>query len=387
MITEFAGLPLDDGTALVILLGLGLAVLIGVLVVFFIPVMEIARFVHPIAYVKSTGTPFVERREIYPLAEGADPGEPLAVLRARGVLGDMPPDAADLRRHLATWHMQRLATLQQAAPLSVGAFLEAAAMEFEIDTLKRAIMRKHLDSAPAGLEDELLPAGRMDPATLRRIAEAAGMEEVADIVAGAPYGRAFLDALPKYLADWRVMPLSAALDRFFYAELRQAVFRSPQSLREPLASYVGARIDRANAATVLAARVAGTCRDEVMEHLIPGGLALDLDLLEHMADAPSIPDALGVLEGTRYWPVVAPLVPAYETENDIVAIISALEASFLEYAATLGGAYPLTVGPLLEHMAGLAYERRNLHVVLTGVLTGSPPDRIKRLLIVREAAA
>jgi len=38
-------------------------------------------------------------------------------------------------------------------------------------------------------------------------------------------------------------------------------------------------------------------------------------------------------------------------------------------------------------MAGLAYERRNLHVVLTGVLTGSPPDRIKRLLIVREAAA
>ncbi|WP_214041451.1 V-type ATPase subunit [Methanoculleus sp.] len=387
MITEFAGLPLDDGTILVILLGLGLSVLIGVLVVFFIPVMEIARFVHPIAYVKSTGTPFVERGEIYPLAEAADPGELLAVLRARSVLGDMPPDAADLRRHLAAWHMQRLADLQQAAPLSVGAFIEAAAMEFEIDTLKRAIMRKHLDSAPAGLEDELLPAGRMDPAALRRIAEAAGMEEVADIVAGAPYGRAFLDALPEYLADWRVMPLSAALDRFFYAGLRQAVFRSPQSLREPLAFYVGARIDRANAATVLSAKVAGTCRDEVVEHLIPGGLALDPNLLEHMADAPSIPDALAVLEGTRYWPVVAPLVPAYETENDIVAIISALEASFLEYAAILGGAYPLTVGPLLEHMAGLAYERRNLHVVLTGVLTGVPPERIKRLLIVREAAA
>jgi vacuolar-type H+-ATPase subunit C/Vma6 len=387
MIPEIAGLPAEGGPALVILLGLGLAILIGVLVVFFIPVMEIARFVHPIAYVKSTGTPFVERREIYPLAEAGEPGELLAVLRARGILGDIPPDAADLRRHLASWHMQRLATLQQAAPLSVGAFLEAAAMEFEIDTLKRAIMRKHQDSAPAGIEEDLLPIGRMDPATLRRIAEAAGMEEVADIVAEAPYGRAFLEALPNYLADWRVMLLSAALDRYFYDGLRQAVFRTPQSLQEPLASYVGARIDRANVATVLSARVAGTCRDEVMEHLIPGGLALDLHLLEHMADAPSVPDALGILEGTAYWPVVAPLVSAYETESDIVSIISALEASFLEYASMLGGAYPLTVGPLIEYMAGLAYERRNIHAVLTGVLTGAPPERIKRLLVVRGAAA
>lgn len=386
MIVELAGLPVDDGLLLVILLGLGLSVLIGVLVVFFIPVMEIARFVHPIAYVRSTGTPFVERREIYPLAESGEPGELLAILRARDVLGDIPPDAGGYRRHLESWHMQRLATLQQAAPLSVGAFLEAATMEFEIDTLKRAIMRKHLDSAPAGIEDDLLPAGRMNPTALRRIREAAGMEEVADIVAEAPYGQAFLDALPKYLADWRVMPLVAALDRFFYAGLRQALFHSPQSLREPLASYVGARIDRANAVTVLSAKAVGTCREEVMEHLIPGGLALGLDLLEHMADAPSVPDALGILEGTAYWPVVAPLVPVYETENDIVSIISALEASFLEYAAKLGGAYPLTVGPLLEYMAGLAYERRNLHVVLTGVLTGVPPERIKRLLIVREVA-
>ncbi|MDN7023773.1 hypothetical protein FGU65_02485 [Methanoculleus sp. FWC-SCC1] len=387
MIPEIGDLPVDGGPALVVLIGLGLAVIIGVLVVLFIPVMEIARFVHPIAYVKATGTPFVERREISPLAVTGEPGELLAVLRARGLFEEVPSDAADLRLPLAAWHRRELGTLQQAAPAAIAPFLEAAMMEFEIETLKSAIMRKHLDSAPAGIVDELLPAGRMDAATLRRIAEAAGMEEVAEIIGDAPYGEAFRDALEGYLEDWRAGPLLAALDRFFYAELSRGVLRSGQQHRQPLAAYVGARIDRVNVATVLAAKATGACREEVVEHLIPAGLALEMQVLEHMAEAGSVPEAMNILEGTDYWPVLAPLIPKYETGGETTAITTALETSFLDYATMLGGAYPLTVGPLLEHMAGLAYERRNLHAALVGVLTGADPDRIRRLLVVRGAAA
>ncbi|MCC7566151.1 MAG: V-type ATPase subunit [Methanomicrobiaceae archaeon] len=387
MIPEIAGLPAGGGIAPVILLALGLGVAAAVMVVFFIPVLEIARFVHPIAYVKATGTPFVDRREIYPLAGARDPGTLLATLRARGILEDIPGDASRLARLLSAWHLQSLRALERAAPAAARPLLDALALGFEIDTLKSAIIRKHMDSAPSEIESALLPAGRVDAALLRRIAGATGMEEVAELVGEFPYGPAFRDALPRYLADWRIMPLTAALNRFYYEELGRAVLRSSRHLQGALASYVGARIDLANATAVLSAKVTGTCREEVMEYLLPGGLTLDLPVLEHMAEAPTVREALALLEGTAYRPVVAALIPAYEAESDIVPIVSALERAFLEHAAALGSAYPLTVGPIIEHLAGLEYERRNLHVALTGVLTGVPPERIEPLLTVRRGAA
>ncbi|MDI6718257.1 MAG: V-type ATPase subunit [Methanomicrobiales archaeon] len=381
----FLGLPSGEVIVLLLLVAVSLALIAALLTGALLPVLSIARFAYPIAHVKATGTPFVESGIVDSLTGSRHPDEVLNAVQRQGVdlTGIQPSDPVSLRAGIRAWQQSEFFALQASVPRGIQPFFRALALEPEIGALKGVIVRKHRGIPPDDIETAVPPVGTIDPALLRQLAAAPTMEDLVERLGRTPYGGVLEEALPRYRAENQVFPLTVALDRYFFRELSLSVQRSDRSLRATIGAYAGTRIDIANLLAVLSGKASGHCRERIQEYLVPGGRALPLDLLEHMAEAPTLLESMAFLDRTAYWEVLAPEVRGFEADPDVRGILAALDRFFLEYAASLGATDPLQAGPILEFLTALEYEARNLHVVLTGVARGMPAGRMQPLLVTR----
>ncbi|MDH7594185.1 MAG: V-type ATPase subunit [Methanomicrobiales archaeon] len=359
------------------------AIVIVFLVATLVPVFQIAGFIHAVSYVHAAGVPYVRREEVLGMAESRDLDAILESLRARGLPDeDITADPAGFRGMLRRWHAREVAALDLVSPAGIQPFIEAIQLQFETETLKGVVLRKHSRAAPEEILTEVVPFGRFDRRMLQRMAEAPGMEGFIEVLSTTPYANVLQEAFPLYSSRWSVTPLLTALDRFMNRVLRTAIGRCGGLVEAPLLLYLETRTDLTNIANAVSARANGITAEEAVDTLVHEGGSLPISLLQRMIDATNPAEGLMLLKDTPYEAFAAKIVED-ESDREFISILHAIDQYWLNFAYTLGSRFPLTAGPLLEYLIGLEAGMKNLQVLLTGIARGYGSDRIERLLVTK----
>jgi len=296
--------------------------------------------------------------------------------------GDVKLTELELVR--AEW--SALGDLGRYTPPEIEPFTRAVLAEFEVATVKhalrlwfeRTVRGRAIDDKVAYLiRDESVHAFSIDECI-----NAGSVGEVEEALADRPYLPAIRDALATVGESGSLFAVEVALDRWYYAQLREAAARLSSRDSEIALRLIGIQIDIRNVNWIVRMkRYYDLDAAGVHESIVPGGELLATGELEsaHAAERPIEP-LLSAL-GSGYSALVSRGAGEEARGAERLALLEELLRAvlFQEIRRTLGG-YPFTIGVVLAYFLLTQNEIRVLISVLNAKYYDLAPERIEELI-------
>lgn len=139
-------------------------------------------------------------------------------------------------------------------------------------------------------------------------------------------------------------------------------------------------VDVRNLKTLLVCKQAGLSAEKTMEMILPGG-TISRESLEHFFDAASVPELVGRLEGTEYWPAVHETLGEFEEKKNLLPLQHALDRHYYGTLWKKIRAARVKYIEVVKSLVGMKIDAQNIKTVLRCKADELPPEEILRYVL------
>jgi len=257
--------------------------------------------------------------------------------------------------------------------------VSAYLVKWDIWNVKMILRGRHYGLTIEEIEEDLVPAGKLNAETLRKLLEMGSGEQIVDFAS-----KKFGIHIPQSVVDVTLnsndmSQIEDFLDKFRYERLLATVDSSSKPVLLFL-DYVRREIDTRNYETLLKLKAEDIPGEKIMEYFIPGGKEINLALATQLANMDSVDAILADVSRFEFYEdIKSALENRTSTVSDIVAGMKQYEKRRSERFSNM---HPLSVIPILDFMIKKETEVNNIRIVARGIESGLDKETIKSLLVI-----
>ena len=325
------------------------------------PILDIYPYLNPSARVRARKGRLFDEKQISEIVETNNVDEVENYLKGvpdyADVLDDYPLDKAlDIQRANNSDFIARLAPKEVKDPFSV------MSKKTDIDNIKSLLTAKEVGLNAEETRELLIPCGSLY-VELNSLVDADNVTDIVTSLDNTEYSTVLEDALPEYEEKNMILPLEAALDKYYLGNLLRSSDVPADENRQILYSYVGTQVDVDNLKLILRAKQDGLSYDDISSYILVDGYQLREWKLKDLLDSPDVTNVLSGLEGTKYSEALTEVVPKYNETGSVVVFEKALDVYANEYAKSLSSKKPLGIGPIIGYLSQKEAEIKNLKII------------------------
>ena len=344
------------------------------------PILDIYPYLNPSARVRARKGRLFDEKQISEIVETNNIEEVENYLKGvpdyADVLDDYPLDKAlDIQRADTYDFVARLAPKDIKDPFVV------MSKKTDINNIKSLLTAKEVGLNAEETRELLIPCGSLYEDLISLV----DTDNVTDIVTGldsTEYSTVLEDALPEYEEKNMILPLEAALDKYYLGNLLRSSDVPADENKQILYSYVGTQVDVDNLKLILRAKQDGLNYDDISSYILVDGYQLREWKLKDLMDSPDVTNVISGLEGTKYSDALTEVLPKYNETGSVVVFERALDVYANEYAKSLSSKKPLGIGPIIGYLSQKEAEIKNLKIIARAKREADfPNSKIMEMLI------
>ena len=344
------------------------------------PILDIYPYLNPSARVRARKGRLFNEKQISEIVEADNIDEVENYLKGvqdyADVLDDYPLDKAlDIQRADTYAFVARLAPKEVKDPFVI------MSKKTDINNIKSLLTAKEVGLNADETRELLIPCGSLYD-ELNSLADADNVTDIVTSLDNTEYSTVLEDALPQYEEKHMILPLEAALDKYYLDSLLRSSDVPADENRQILYSYVGTQVDVDNLKLILRAKEDGLNYDDISPYILADGYQLREWKLKDLMDSPDVTNVVSGLEGTKYSEALTEVVPKYNETGSVVVFERALDVYAYEHAKSLSSKKPLGIGPIIGYLSQKEAEIKNLKIIARAKREADfPNSKIMEMLI------
>lgn len=253
---------------------------------------------------------------------------------------------------------------------------------WDVHNLRTIIRAKHIDADREEVEDQLVPAGELDDATLNELLKLPDIRACANLLMmwGFPHGRPISDGYQEYAETKNLADLELRLDKFFY-EYAYARSRGSSMNCRLVQELTRREIDFVNLMTLFRLARERVDEEKLPTYFMANGRELGVDKLLELAKLGEVDDIIAELDETSYHPVLSEGLKRYFETGSVSVLERRMEEHNIRKSISLFRADPLSIALIVAYSWAKFNETVNLRIILRGKVVGMPDDRIREALV------
>lgn len=325
------------------------------------PILDIYPYLHPSARARARKGRLFNEKQLSEIIEANNVDEVTNYLRGS-------PDYAE---YVENYSLDKALDIQlgetydmvsRMVPKKVKSSFAVLAKKSDINNIKSLFAAKDAGLDKATTEELLIPTGSLYDDLLRLV----DADSVTDVVAGldgTEYAHVLEEALPEYERTKMVLPLESALDKYYSDKLMAASETPADENTQVLYAYIGNQVDVANIKLILRAKADKLDYAAISPYVSNSGYQLREWKLKDLMESESVEGVVSSLEGTKFAPVLAEVLPKYNETGSVALFEKALDKFLCESAKSYSMRKPLGVGPIIGYLSQKEVEVRNLKII------------------------
>jgi V/A-type H+/Na+-transporting ATPase subunit C len=267
------------------------------------------------------------------------------------------------------------------APDDIRDVFRALLKKWDIRNIKSLITAKEVGLDSEKTMELIIPFGDLKE-DLGRLSEVNTITDIITGLEGTDYAQILEDALPAYESSQMVLPLEAALDKYYLENLLKASANPADDNSSLIHTYIGSQVDVTNLKIILRAKVDGLKYDDISPYMITNGYQIRDWKLKDLMEAEDVAAVVSSMEGTDYSPILSEALNKYNQTGSIAAFEKDLDAYLTKMARNFAVKKPFGAGPMIGFLNRKENEVRNLKVIARGKREDNfPVSMIKEMLI------
>ena len=344
------------------------------------PVLDMFPYAYPNARVRARIGRLFTEKQISEIMETDDLEEFKNYLRGFPEYAKYV-DQYSLEKALDTQLAETYDLVARIAPGDIKDVFKVQLKMWDIRNIKSIITAKEAGLSADETRELLIPFGELSE-DLERLVDTNTVTDIVAGLEGTDYASILEDALPAYESTGMVLPLEAALDKFYLENLLRSAANPSDENSSILHSYFGSKVDVSNLKIILRAKADGLKYDDISPYMISNGYQIRDWKLKDLMEAEDVSGVINGLEGTDYAPMLADALSDFSATGSVAPFETALDTYLTKMAKTLSLKKPFGVGPMIGFLSRKEVEIRNLKVIARGKReAGFPVSMIKEMLV------
>jgi V/A-type H+-transporting ATPase subunit C len=253
--------------------------------------------------------------------------------------------------------------------------IEIVLMRWDVANLRLILRGKHTGSGGEEIAANVIPAGSLNEAALRELAEQPDVPAVVGALSGLnhPLVSPLQEGMAEYLPTKDLFALELRLERFYALHgLRMA--KGSGHSQQVVRALLQAELDATNVKTALKLQPAAVGREEKARFFIPGGRIVTQDLFIQLADRETAQQGMNVLRLQGF--------PVKTISDDLTAFEHDLDLAIIKAQTNLYLGDPLSIDVVVAYLALKYNEVKNLRLIARSKQLGIPRDRVRKEMVV-----
>ncbi|MDI6842678.1 MAG: V-type ATP synthase subunit C [Methanothermobacter wolfeii] len=343
------------------------------------PILDLFPFAYPNARVRARIGRLINEKQFSEILETENLEEFMNYLRG---LPDYAKyvDRFPVEKALESQLAETYETVSKIAPASIREPFRVNLKKWDIRNIKSLITAKDAGLGAEETLNLLVPFGEIYE-TLEALTDSETVQDVVAGLEGTEYAPVLEDALSEYGETGMILPLEAALDRYYLENMMRAVGSPSDDNTKLLHTYFGTQVDISNIKIILRAKADGLSYDDISPYMIQEGYQLREWKLKDLMEAEDVSGVISGLEGTDYGPMLSEALSEYSATGSISVFERVLEENLNRMARNFALKKPFGVGPMIGFLSRKEVEVRNLKVIARSKREpGFPESMVKEML-------
>jgi V/A-type H+-transporting ATPase subunit C len=343
------------------------------------PVLDYFPYAYPNARVRARKGRILNEKQLSEIIEADNLDEVKNYLRGLPEYAKYV-DQYPLEKALDTQLAETYDMLAGMAPGDTKPVFKVLLQRWDIRNIKSIIAAKEAGLSREETENLIVPFGELQD-SLDKLIDTKNISEIINSLEGTKYARVLDDAMSSYEKTGMILPLEAALDKYFLENLLVAAANPADESTRVLHSFIGTQIDITSLSIILRAKAEGLNYDDIEPYIISNGYQLREWKLKDLMDAEDVNGVINSLEGTDY-SQISEALPEYAKTGSVASLEAALDEQVRQTAKTSALKIPFGIGPIIGFLNKKENEIRNLKVITRAKReAGFPNSKIKELLV------
>ena len=343
------------------------------------PVLDYFPYAYPNARVRARKGRILNEKQLSEIIEADNLDEVKNYLRGLPEYAKYV-DQYPLEKALDTQLAETYDMLAGMAPGDTKPVFKVLLQRWDIRNIKSIIAAKEAGLSREETENLIVPFGELQD-SLDKLIDTKNISEIINSLEGTKYARVLDDAMSSYEKTGMILPLEAALDKYFLENLLVAAANPADESTRVLHSFIGTQIDITSLSIILRAKAEGLNYDDIEPYIISNGYQLREWKLKDLMDAEDVNGVINSLEGTDY-SKISEALPEYAKTGSVASLEAALDEQVRQTAKTSALKIPFGIGPIIGFLNKKENEIRNLKVITRAKReAGFPNSKIKELLV------
>lgn len=382
----------DEITALVSQLGITPEVFLVLVIVAFVavgaliviivstPIKNIYPYLHPISRVRARKGRLLTDKQITELVETSNSTEVTNYLSGIPEYSDVINESS-LEKALDVKMGETYDLLARLAPRQIASAFKVMSKQSDIKNIKSLLAAKEVGLNQEETADLLIPAGKLYE-DLLRLADVASVNDVIGGLDHTEYAPVLSDALPDYEEKQMLLPLNAALDKYYLKILLNAQEVPSETNTQILYSYIGHKVDVDNINLIIRAKADKLGYESVSDYILEDGYQIREWKIKDLMESEDVLGVISGLDGTKYAPILNDVIPEYNETGSIGVFEVALNKFLIDVSKTYSKKQPLGIGPIIGYLTEKEKEIHNLKVIARAKREENfPTSQIQEMLI------
>lgn len=384
MADEFTTILTDlglSGEAFIAMLIIVLLIVGAVIVVIVSrPVLDIYPYLLPNARVRARKGRLFDEKQFSEIIESTNLTEITNYLRGFPDYAEYM-DNHSLEKSLDIQLSETYNLIARIAPDNIKKAFVALSKKSDINNIKSLITAKEANLSRDAILELLIPSGKSYDNIVHLI-DANTVEDVIAGLDGTEYGSILEDALSEYKESNMILPLEAALDKYYLENLLKATNVPSNDNTAILYSYIGSQVDINNLKLIIRAKADGLNYENIESYLIKEGHDIKEWKLKDLMESENISGIINSLEGTDFADILNEKLQTYNETGSIDVFEKALDEYISNYANSLSLKNPLGIGPIIGFLNKKEKEVKNLKIIARAKREGDfPISKIQEMLV------
>ncbi|MDR0900317.1 MAG: V-type ATP synthase subunit C [Methanobrevibacter sp.] len=382
----------DEFTTILTSLGLSTEAFIAILVIVLLvigavvvvivsrPVLDIYPYLLPNARVRARKGRLFDEKHFSEIIESDNIDEITNYLRGF-------PDYAE---HIDNYSLEKSLDIQlsetydmiaRIAPENIKKAFVALAKKSDINNIKSLITAKEANLNSNDTSNLLIPSGKLYE-DIQHLIDSNTVEDVVAGLDGTEYGVVLEDALNEYKESKMILPLEAALDKYYLENLLTAANVPSNDNTAILYSYIGSQVDVNNIKLIIRAKTDGLNYEGISPYMIKEGHDIKEWKLKDLMESEDVSGVINSLEGTDFAQILNDNLQNYNETGSVAVFEKALDEYISDYANSLSLKNPLGIGPIIGFLNKKEKEVKNLKIIARAKReAGFPVSEIQEMLV------
>ena len=262
------------------------------------PVLDYFPYAYPNARVRARKGRILNEKQLSEIIEADNLDEVKNYLRGLPEYAKYV-DQYPLEKALDTQLAETYDMLAGMAPGDTKPVFKVLLQRWDIRNIKSIIAAKEAGLSREETENLIVPFGELQD-SLDKLIDTKNISEIINSLEGTKYARVLDDAMSSYEKTGMILPLEAALDKYFLENLLVAAANPADESTRVLHSFIGTQIDITSLSIILRAKAEGLNYDDIEPYIISNGYQLREWKLKDLMDAEDVNGVINSLEGTDY---------------------------------------------------------------------------------------